>query len=140
VHDFHVARDGGHIVTDKTNTLIVLAPYFFPFYTALWMLAYASAILFFGLPNHPELLQAGIGATWAFHMAYTISMVLKGQPDLEYGGIFFSIVVIYLFNLSIISALLVTLSPVVGWAEFGAELFYSAQMISTEIVQFVRGL
>ena len=35
VSRFRVGRDGGHIVTDKNNFWIALAPYFFPLYSLL---------------------------------------------------------------------------------------------------------
>lgn len=138
VHDFHVARAGGHIVTDKTNTLIVLAPYFVPFYTVLWMGSYTTARVVFDLPPHPELFQGAIGATWAFHMAYTAAMVARGQPDLEYGGVFFSVVLIYLLNLLLICVLLIALSPVLDWSGFGNTLLWSAQETADGILRLVR--
>lgn len=140
VHDFHVARTGGHIVTDKTNTLIVLAPYFVPFYTVLWMGSYATARLVFDLPGHPGLFQGAIGATWAFHMAFTVAMIVRGQPDLEYGGVFFSVVLIYLLNLALICVMLVALSPVLDWSDFARTLLWSAQEVSAEILRLIREL
>jgi hypothetical protein len=35
VSRFRVGRDGGHIVTNRTNFFIALAPYFFPLYSIL---------------------------------------------------------------------------------------------------------
>ncbi|MCX7869556.1 MAG: hypothetical protein N2322_06345, partial [Terrimicrobiaceae bacterium] len=35
VHEFRVTRAGGHVVADRTNTWIALAPYFFPIYSVL---------------------------------------------------------------------------------------------------------
>lgn len=138
VHDFHVARSGGHIVTDKTNTLIVLGPYFVPFYTVLWIGSYTTARVFFDLPAHPGLFQGAVGATWAFHMAFTVAMIVRGQPDLEYGGVFFSLVVIYLANLALISVMLVALSPVLDWGGFAQGLIWSAQEVSAEIFRLLR--
>jgi len=137
IHDFHVARDGGHIVTDKTNTLIVLGPYFVPFYTVLWIGSYTTALVVLDLPPHPGLFQGMIGATWAFHMAFTVAMIVRGQPDLEYGGVFFSIVLIYLLNLALICAMLVVLSPVLDWSGFARGLLSSAQEVSAEILRLI---
>jgi hypothetical protein len=64
-----------------------------------------------GVPDSPPLLYAGIGFTWTLHLAFTIQMVLKGQPDLEYGGVFFSAALIYLANLVLISVILALVSP-----------------------------
>jgi hypothetical protein len=47
-----------------------------------------------------------VGCTLAFHLAFTFLLVTKSQPDLHYGGTFFSLNVIYLINLLIITGLL----------------------------------
>ena len=135
---FRSDRHGGHIVTDKTNTLIVLGPYFVPFYTVLWIGSYTTALVVLDLPPHPGLFQGMIGATWAFHMAFTVAMIVRGQPDLEYGGVFFSIVLIYLLNLALICAMLVVLSPVLDWIGFACGLFSSAQDVSAEIFRWIQ--
>src|SRR5215469_4955216 len=41
VKKFKVTSDGGHVITDKTNFLIALAPYFFPLYAVLVVLIFA---------------------------------------------------------------------------------------------------
>ena len=40
VSKFRVSSDGGHIVTNRTNFLIALAPYFFPLYSVLAIAVY----------------------------------------------------------------------------------------------------
>jgi hypothetical protein len=138
VHDFHVRENGGHVVTDRTNTLIILAPYFFPFYTLCWVAAYGFALFCFGLEGFPSLLYFGLGFTWFLHLAYTVWMIQKGQPDLEYGGAFFSLTVIYLANLSFISAILVIASPSVTWKNFAADLLRNATEVSAIIVRAIE--
>ena len=46
VSKFAVSSDGGHIVTNKHNFWIALAPYFFPLYSMLVIIAYGGAGLF----------------------------------------------------------------------------------------------
>src|SRR5450432_1390693 len=46
VSRFRVGRDGGHILTDKNNFLIALAPYFFPLYSILVLALYGVGSLF----------------------------------------------------------------------------------------------
>jgi len=65
-------------------------------------------------------------------------MIVRGQPDLEYGGVFFSIVLIYLLNLALICVLLVALSPVTDWSGFVREVICSAQKVSSEIFRLIR--
>ena len=141
IYDFRVARSGGHIVTDKTNTWVVLAPYFFPFYTVLWLSACGVVWLVardFQIDS--QIIYGGIGITWAFHMAYTIWMIVKGQPDLEYGGVFFSLVIIYFINLGLICGLLVVASPGVSWLDFFRELLENTMEFSVFAEQVARKL
>jgi hypothetical protein len=116
----------------------VLGPYFVPFYTVLWIGSYTTARIVLDLPPHPGLFQGMIGATWAFHMAFTVAMIVRGQPDLEYGGVFFSVVLIYLLNLALICAMLVVLSPVLDWSGFARGLLWSAQEVSAEIFRWIQ--
>lgn len=122
VHQFQVSRQGGHILADRTNTWIALAPYFFPIYSVLAIAIYGLCALFFDVSPYRHLLYCVIGITWAFHLSFTCWMITKGQPDLHYGGTFFSLTVIYLLNLLLLAAMLVLASPQVTWAGFGKEL------------------
>ena len=49
-------------------------------------------------------------------------MIPKSQTDLTRHGTFFSLVVIYLMNLILISAMLVIASGPITFADFGAEI------------------
>jgi hypothetical protein len=120
VSAFRIRRDGGHIITDKNNFLIALAPYFFPIYSVGAILAYGGAGLFHDVLPYRQLLFAVIGMTWAFHISFTIWMIPKGQSDLTYHGTFFSLVIIYLMNLAVLSALLIIASPDVTLANFSS--------------------
>ncbi len=40
VHRFEVGSKGGHVLSDRTNTWIALAPYFFPIYSVLAIVIY----------------------------------------------------------------------------------------------------
>jgi hypothetical protein len=126
VHRFHVGRKGGHVLSDRTNTLIALAPYFFPIYSVLAIAIYGICGLFFDVAPYRSLLYAVIGATWAMHMSFTCWMIPKGQPDLHYGGTFFSVMIIYLLNLALLAALLIIASPQLTWQGFASELLQEA--------------
>jgi hypothetical protein len=119
VEKVHVGANGGHILTDKNNFLISLSPYFVPFYSVLVIAAYALIGQFvdFGATNS-RILFALIGLTWTFHLTFTIWMIFKNQPDLHHNGTFFSLALIYLMNLAIISALIIIASPVLSWRGF----------------------
>jgi len=122
VSRFRVARHGGHIVTDRNNFWIALAPYFFPLYSLLIIGAYGALSLFFNVRPYGRLLYALIGATWTFHFTFTCWMIPKKQTDLTDQGTFFSLVVIYLMNLLLLSIMLVLASAQITFADLGADL------------------
>ncbi len=132
VHGFQVRDDGGHVLTDKNNLLISLSPYFVPLITLvialiyglcgwIWDLDQTYAGFFFNVADFrwDWLLFFSIGLTWGFHFTFTVWMLTRDQPDLEYKGAFFSLIFIYFVNLALISSLLVAASPALTLAEFG---------------------
>jgi hypothetical protein len=139
VSKFQVARTGGHIVTDRHNFWIALAPYFFPLYSIAVIALYGVAGLFYDVLPYRQLLYGLIGGTWAFHISFTLWMIPKGQTDLISYGTFFSLVVIYLMNLLVLSVLLIVASPDITWRGFGLTLCEDAASFSTGVVEKVRG-
>src|SRR3989440_4649724 len=122
VSRFRVSRDGGHVVTSKANFWIALAPYFFPIYSILALITYGLLSLFFNMQPYGRLLYAVIGATWAFHFTFSCWMIPKNQTDLTDQGTFFSLVIIYLMNLLLLSVMLILASPQITFQNFGADL------------------
>lgn len=118
---FRVGRDGGHVVTNRTNFWIALAPYFFPLYSILAIGIYGLLSLFYSVQSYGPLLYAIVGATWAFHFTFTCWMIGKNQTDLTDHGTFFSLVLIYLLNLLLLSVMLVLASKQITFASFGAD-------------------
>jgi uncharacterized membrane protein len=121
VSRFRVGREGGHIVTDRNNFWIALAPYFFPLYSLIVIGAYGLIGLFANVQPYGRLLYALIGVTWAFHFTFTCWMIPKKQTDLTDHGTFFSLVVIYLMNLLLLSVMLVLASSQITFADLGRE-------------------
>ena len=122
VSRFRVGREGGHIVTDRNNFWIALAPYFFPIYSLIVIATYGAVSLFFDTQPYGQLLYALIGVTWAFHFTFTCWMIPKKQTDLTDHGTFFSLVVIYLMNLLLLSVMLVLASAQISFSDLGADL------------------
>lgn len=143
VSRFRVSRDGGHIVTNRTNFFIALAPYFFPLYSILAIGVYGLLSLFYNVQPYGRLLYAVVGATWAFHFTFTCWMIPKSQTDLRDHGTFFSLVVIYLMNLALLSAMLIVASPQITFASFGGDLIANltnlSQWVGSLLDQFNRG-
>jgi hypothetical protein len=119
---FRVGAEGGHIVTNRTNFWIALAPYFFPLYSILVIVIYGALSLFCNMQPYGRLLYAIIGITWAFHFTFTCWMIPKNQTDLSDHGTFFSLVLIYLMNLTLLSVMVVLASPQITFAAFGTDL------------------
>jgi hypothetical protein len=139
VSRFRVSRDGGHVVTSKANFWIALAPYFFPIYSILVIGIYGMLSLFLNVQPYGRLLYAVIGATWAFHFTFTCWMILKNQTDLSDQGTFFSLVVIYLMNLLLLSAMLILASPQITFAAFGADLLTNLGNFANWLIDVFQG-
>lgn len=143
VSRFRVGREGGHIMTNRSNFWIALAPYFFPFYSILAIAAYGISSLFFNVQPYGRLLYGAIGVTWAFHFTFTCWMVPKNQTDLRDHGTFFSLAVIYVMNLTLLSVMLVLASSQITFASFGADLAKNlgnfSQWVGDLTDKFVQG-
>jgi hypothetical protein len=114
-------------VTDRNNFWIALAPYFFPLYSLLVIAAYGVLSLFFYVQPYGRLLYGVIGVTWAFHFTFTCWMIPKKQTDLTDQGTFFSLVVIYLMNLFLLSVMLVLASSQITFADLGRDFVANAE-------------
>jgi len=100
VTSIQASTSGGTTVVNRSHIFISLAPYIFPFYTALTLAVYAIAaesfkIYFLGL----------IGFTYAFHLALTAWSLSHHQPDLKEGGVVFSLIFIFAGNMMVLMLL-----------------------------------
>jgi hypothetical protein len=140
VSQFRVGADGGHVVTSKANFWIALAPYFFPIYSILTIGIYGGLSLFLNMQPYGRLLYAGNGATWAFHFTFTCWMIPKNQTDLTGQGTFFSLVVIYLMNLSLLSVMLILASRQITFKSFGVDLLMNLGNFVTWVMELFARL
>src|SRR5262249_16431042 len=138
VSRFRVTSDGGHVVTSKANFWIALAPYFFPLYSILAIAIYGVLSLFVNMQPYGQLLYAIIVPTWPFHFTFTCWMILKNQTDLSDQGTFFSLVVIYLMNLLLLSVMLILASPHITFASFGNDLLQNLGNFAQCITELSR--
>ena len=100
--DVRVSESGGSVRLTKSNVVITLAPYFFPFYTFLVIVAGLITYAFLRpLPCLPLWLFA-IGFTWAFHVLFTLETLSQRQPDVKLYGRIFSWVVILIVNVALV--------------------------------------
>jgi hypothetical protein len=109
--NLRIGADGGSVRLSKTNLLITLAPYFFPFYTFIVVVAALVTYAFLRpLPFLP-LWMFLVGFTWAFHILFTVETLSRRQPDITLYGRMFSWVFIFLANAAIIMVWLATTTP-----------------------------
>ena len=109
--DVRVSASGGSVKLTKTNLLITLAPYFFPFYTFLVIVtALVTSAFLRPLPFLP-LWMSLIGFTWAFHALFTLETLAQRQPDVKLYGRLFSWTFIYVVNVCIVLLWLVATTP-----------------------------
>jgi len=140
VSQFRVGPDGGHVVTSKANFWIALAPYFFSIYSILTIGIYGGLSLFLNMQPYGRLLYAVVGATWAFHFTFTCWMIPKNQTDLTGQGTFFSLVVIYLMNLSLLSVMLILASRQITFKSFGVDLLMNLGNFVTWVMELFARL
>ena len=120
-----VGTKGGHVELSKTNFVITLAPYFFPFYTFLVIAAYYLASVWFQLEPYQIWWLAAVGLTWSFHLTFTISMLTEWQPDIQEHGRIFSYAIIYIMNVFVMGIWMI----LVGKPTFSS----FGQLLSSEV-------
>ena len=101
IKSFKVSEEGGSVGTDKSNTVIELSPYFVPIYAIIVALLYFIIASSYRINGSVFIFL--IGFTLAFHMVSTIEVMKIRQPDIVKSGYFFSIVIVYVFNIVVVS-------------------------------------
>ena len=99
VKRLRVSRTGGSVTLSKSNFLITLAPYFFPLYTALVIIAYGLLSLVIDVTPFHLFWMGLVGLTWGFHLTFTVTTLMRHQSDIAEYGRLFSYTVIYLLNI-----------------------------------------
>jgi hypothetical protein len=118
-----VSPAGGSVNLTKSNMLITLAPYFFPFYTFLVIVvALVTSAFIRPLPWLP-LWMFAVGFTWAFHALFTLETLAQRQPDVKLYGRIFSWVFIFLANVALILVFLASTTSL-SFAQLGGFLVH----------------
>jgi hypothetical protein len=99
VKGFKAGSGGGHVVSTKSNFVIVLAPYFFPVYAVLLVLVFVVGTLA-GVwqAAYAPWFHLLLGAAYAFHVTLTWHILRTSQTDITSQGYIFSAAVIFLGN------------------------------------------
>lgn len=111
VGNLKIDKSGGHVELSKTNFVITLAPYFFPFYTFLVLASYYLAGIWLEVELYKGWWLGAVGFTWAFHITFTLHMLAERQPDIQEHGRIFSYTVIYIMNALAIGIWMVMVGP-----------------------------
>ena len=140
IRKMKVTAKGGSVSLSKTNLLITLAPYFFPFYTVLVLLLRWLVGCFVQPVPLPYVWLFLVGLTWGFHLCFTVQSLLTRQPDiLEYGRIL-SYAVIYIFNMLGILLWLICTTSISLSAVVAALLVPTAAAYSAVVKLLVRAV
>ena len=121
VKKFKATSNGGHVIVDKTNFLIALAPYFFPLYAVLVVALFAVGHLVWNWKHYLVWFHLLVGAAYAFHVTLTAHVLKTRQSDIRSQGYLFSAVVIFLGNALVLLVGIplltakVDLTTMVGW-------------------------
>ncbi|MCK4249209.1 MAG: hypothetical protein KAX15_05460 [Candidatus Omnitrophica bacterium] len=104
VTSFKVSSQGGEAGSTKSNFFISLSPYFIPLYTLLLCLSFYLTQLFYEpIAEYQTQFIFLIGATWSFHLVLTAHFLKTKQPDFTKWGYLFSVVLVYIVNIIILS-------------------------------------
>lgn len=96
IKELRVNKNSGFVKLTKSNFIIRLSPYFFPFFTFIVM----SLTIFFK-PGYFNLVLFFTGFTLALHIVSTLESLKNRQPDIYKTGLVFSLPIIYVSNLAV---------------------------------------
>ncbi len=133
VHEIRLSEKRGQVKATKLNTLIALAPYFFPLYTVVVVIAYGIASLWVNFGIYHRLVLFAIGFTWSFHLFLNLYVLQRGQEDLRVSGSFFSLVLIFLFNL-------IVLGLILGFIAEGITFKSYLATLATDVIGFYKAV
>ncbi len=113
IKDVSIGKESGYVKMSRTNTFVVLAPYFVPGYVVLVALLYLLISFFIDLTPYRQIVLFAVGFFMAFHFIQTFHTLWEvDQPDLKLaGGKFFSCVSIVLVNMLVLALVLKILFP-----------------------------
>ena len=109
IKSFKVSEEGGGVGTDKSNVVIELSPYFIPLYAIIITMVYFVIVSSYNISGRTFVFL--IGFALAFHIVSTIEIMKIRQPDIVKSGYFFSIIMVYVLNIIVISVIFGLLFP-----------------------------
>ena len=106
VGSFSVSSRGGKVSTSKSNFFIALFPYFFPTYTLFFWLVFFLVSLFRDISAVVPYFLFLVGFSLTMHLVMTIDSLKIKQTDIFKTGYLFSVSLIYVLNILLVSLIL----------------------------------
>ena len=122
----------GSVKVSRGGAIVLLAPYFFPFYMAIVMLAFGILCIGFGLVGTflGDVFAGLAGLAWGFHFCFTVNSLLQPQSDLEVYGFFFSLSLILFLNLAVLCLVHIALTQVTFGEMSGLAIYLAKDSFS----------
>ncbi|MFA5146713.1 MAG: hypothetical protein WC515_05010 [Candidatus Omnitrophota bacterium] len=133
IKSFKVSDEGGSVTTDKSNIIIELSPYFVPVYAILFTVVYFLIVSSYNINGSTFVFL--IGFALAFHIVLTIEVMKIRQPDIIKSGYFFSIVLVYILNVIVISVIFSMVFPSFGIKKFFLDTWVVSKYIYAAVVK-----
>lgn len=127
IKSFKVSEDGGSVGTDKSNFVIELGPYFIPIYAIIITIIYFVIASSYNING--GLFVFLIGFALAMHMVSTIEVMKIRQPDIVKSGYLFSIVLVYILNIVVISFIFSMMFQTFSIGKFFVDLWGQSKYI-----------
>lgn len=106
VSSFSASGRGGGVLTTKSNFFIALFPYFFPSYTIFFWLVYLLLSVFRDVSAYVPHFLFLVGFSLTLHLVMTIDALKVKQSDIFKTGYLFSVSLIYILNILLVSFIL----------------------------------
>src|SRR3989338_9150286 len=133
IKSFKASEEGGGVGTDKSNIVIELSPYFVPIYAIIITLVYFVIVSSYNINGSTFVFL--IGFALAFHIISTIEILKIRQPDIVKSGYFFSVMLVYILNIIVISVIFGLVFPSFGIKKFFIGLYALAKVIYIAIAK-----
>lgn len=133
IKSFKVSEEGGGVGTDKSNIVIELGPYFVPIYAIIITVIYFVIVSSYNINGSTFVFL--IGLALAFHIISTIEILKIRQPDIVKSGYFFSIVLVYILNIVVISVIFGLVFPSFSIKKFSLDLWGFSRELYIAIVR-----
>lgn len=133
VKSMKVSKEGGSVATDKSNFVIELSPYFVPVYTIIILAVYFIISASYKINSATFIFL--IGFTLAFHLISTVEILKVKQPDIMKSGYIFSITLVYILNLAVISLVFGTLFADFEIVKYFKDVYVSSRGIYGAIIK-----